>query len=372
MTPDASHHQDALARFRGMGDPLADALVADLQPLGPRGWTMFETALQSGIQAVSDPPQSLGAFFAAVDHVPYWVDWSVMNRASAMVLRANIFGAAVFGCYSVPLFYRLGQGNKPLALTDALINGAVTRGRRTARFVIETCMPFGLLRDAEGFRLTMRIRLLHARTRRTMLAAPGWDLMTDGMPMAQAYTAAMSTFLSAFWLQGLRRIGVPVSAEDAEAVMQLWRYSSYLMGVHPELLFATEHEAVRFIDRLFASEPAPGKSAQLLMRALFDAVPAVLEQPGWRGRTVRKLFQGLAYSLFGAEQAAELGVPRTAWRHARRAVAPAVSVLGMLHFLAPRLARRARLRGTQLWLKVADYSDVDEPLAKKVRDAPMA
>ncbi|WP_374443750.1 oxygenase MpaB family protein [Stella sp.] len=354
--------QDALARFRAMGDPLADALAADLRPLGRHGETMFETALRDGIGAVADPPDSLRALFATVDHVPYWVDWRVMNRASAAVLRANIVGAAVLGCYSVPLFYRLGRGAKPLAMTDALVSGAVRRGRRTARFVIETCFPFGLQRDAEGFRLTLRIRLLHARTRLAMLADPGWDA-ADGVPMAQAYMAAMSAFLSAHWLQGLRRVGVRVPAEDAEAVMQLWRYSSHLMGVHPELLFATEPEAMRFTDRLFASEPPPGPAAQRLMAALFDAVPDVLEQPGWRGRATQRLFQGLAYRLFGPEAAADLGVPRTAWRHAPVVVAPAMAGLGLLQVLAPRLARDARLRGMRLWLQVADYSDVDAAAA---------
>jgi hypothetical protein len=353
------HHEYALARFRDMGDPLADTLVAELQSLGAPGGAMFETALQSGIGAVADAPPALRAFFAAADHVPYWVDWKVMNRASATVLRANIFGAAVLGCYAVPLFYRLGRGTRPLALTDALISGAVRRGRRTARFVIETCMPFGLQREGEGFRLTLRTRLLHARTRLAMLAMPEWDRARDGMPMAQAYTAAMSTFLSAYWLRGLRRIGVRVSADDAEAVMQLWRYSSYLMGVHPELLFATEHEAVRFIERLFATEPAPGDAGPRLMGALLDAVPTVLEQPGWRGRAVQQLFEGLAYALFGADQAAELGVRRTAWRHAPRVVAPAMAGLGLLQLFAPGLARRAQLRGTKLWLQMADYSDVD-------------
>ena len=97
MTGDGSHHADALARFRMLGDPLADALAGDLGALGRPGHAMFETALESGIAAVPDAPASLRAFFAAVDHVPYWVDWKVINRASATVLRANIFGAAVLG-----------------------------------------------------------------------------------------------------------------------------------------------------------------------------------------------------------------------------------------------------------------------------------
>jgi len=358
VIPERSYHEDALARFRATGDPLADALVADLRPLGPRGQAMLQTALQSGIGAVPDPPPSMSAFFASVDHVPDWVDWDVMNRASATVLRANIFGAAVFGCYSTPLFYRLGRGARPLAMTDALVKGAVTRGRRTARFVIETCMPFGLSREGDGFRLTIRIRLLHARTRLALLASPDWDVATDGMPMAQAYVAAMSSFLSAYWLQGLRRIGVRVSDAEAEAVMRLWRYSSYLMGVPSELLFATEHEAIRFVERLFASEPAPGDAARQLTRALLDAVPGVFEQSGWRGRMLQDVFQGLIYASFGAEQAAELGVSRTAWRHVPRLVAPAMAGLSLVQLLAPPLARSARLRGTQLWIRIADYSDV--------------
>lgn len=95
------------------------------------------------------------------------------------------------------------------------------------------------------------------------------------------------------------------------------------------------------------------------MGALFDAVPDVLEEPGWRGRAMQRLFQGLAYRLFGPAKAADLGVPRTAWRHAPRIVAPAMAGLGLLQVVAPRLARDARLRGMRLWLQVADYSDVE-------------
>jgi hypothetical protein len=68
------HQQDALARFRAIGDPLADALVADLERQGPNGRALFETALSEGIGAVADPPQSLVDFFASVDYVPFWVD----------------------------------------------------------------------------------------------------------------------------------------------------------------------------------------------------------------------------------------------------------------------------------------------------------
>jgi ER-bound oxygenase mpaB/B'/Rubber oxygenase, catalytic domain len=222
-------------------------------------------------------------------------------------------------------------------------------------------MPFGLQRESEGFRLTLDIRMLHARTRRAMLNSQDWDIGRDGMPISQAYLAAMSAFLSAFWLQGLRRIGVRVSAEESEAIMQLWRYSSHLLGVDPELLFTTEEEAIRFTERLLASEPPPGEAAKLLMNALFEAIPTVLEQNGWRGRLLQKAFQGLAYTLFGAEQAKELGIPRTIWRHAPRLIAPAMAGLSLLNLLAPPLGTRARLRGTQLWILVADYSDADAP-----------
>ncbi len=358
---------EKLDRFRAMGDPLADAVAVDFATMPDRGAAMLNAALEQGIASVPNAPASLRALFAEIDHVPYWVDFATMSRASSLLLRANVFGVAVLACYSTPLFYRLGQGSRPLSITDALVSGAAQRGRATARFVVETAMPQGLRRDAEGFHMTIRIRMIHAQVRRGLLRAPGWDVAVDGMPVSQTYMAAMSSYLSAGWLHGLRMLGLRVAPEESEALMQLWRYSSHLMGVHPELLMATEQEAMRFIAELDASEKPPGEAAHRLMDALLEAVPSVLGMRGWRARYARRFFEGMARALLGVRSEAEFGLRATCWRHVPMLASPMMAGLRLLTVISPSAARRAQLWGTRLWLSIADYSDVDAPVALSPR-----
>jgi ER-bound oxygenase mpaB/B'/Rubber oxygenase, catalytic domain len=53
---------------------------------------------------------------------------------------------------------------------------------------------------------------------------------------------------SAGVLDGLSRLGYRFSQVEREALVHLWRYAGYLLGVDPELLIADEFEGNRLLD----------------------------------------------------------------------------------------------------------------------------
>src|SRR5689334_518358 len=64
------------------GDPLADAVVADLATRGRRaGQDLVGRAVRDGIDTVPGAPDSLRALFAQLDEVPDWVDHDQLDRA---------------------------------------------------------------------------------------------------------------------------------------------------------------------------------------------------------------------------------------------------------------------------------------------------
>ena len=73
------------------------------------------------------------------------------------------------------------------------MTGRVTTGqgprriRQNTRHFIEIMLPGALDREGEGWKLSVRIRLVHAQVRRLLRAADGWDEAVYGTPISAAH-----------------------------------------------------------------------------------------------------------------------------------------------------------------------------------------
>jgi hypothetical protein len=299
---------ERLRTHRAKMDPLADEAAAVLADCpASLGRQMVTIALEQGIDSVPNAPEPLRALFAQLDSVPLWVEWDELNRGGATTLRCGLFGIGALLCYALPLAYASPEGNKPLALSGRMVDHAHRRIGETGRFVLETCRPGGLDRWASGFKLSVRVRLMHAQVRRALLRSGVWNTQAWGAPINQVDMAGTTLLLSILLLSALRRMGAHFSSEEAHAVIQLWRYSGYLMGVDEELLCASEPEARRLAQLVCWSRTEPDEHSRELVRALFETQ---FETPaGWPRRPLR-LYQGLARALIGDDLADGLSLPR--------------------------------------------------------------
>jgi hypothetical protein len=82
-----------------------------------------------------------------------------------------LFGIVVLLCYALPVAYASPDGNKPIALSGRLVAHTLRRIAETGRFVLETCRADGLQRWSDGFKLTVRVRLMHSQVRQSLLRA---------------------------------------------------------------------------------------------------------------------------------------------------------------------------------------------------------
>lgn len=338
-----------------MGDPLADAAVADLHLMPKAEGDLLHRILEGGIESVPDAPASWKALFHQVDHIPYWVNWKKMNQAAQVFLRAGPLGMLTLGCYVTPLFYRLSRGNKALSFSGDLHKRAARRGRETARFVIETCVPFNLQRQADGFKVTLQVRLIHAHVRAMILKSGHWDWEQYGMPISQSYMAAMNALLSMGWIQGLKHLGFHMRREEEESVIHLWRYSAYLSGIDPELHFGSFSEAQLFWQQILQEEPPPDDDSRQLIDSLLAAIP---EGFGLKGRShalFHSLCRGLAYSMIGKDMGRQLHLQKTPWRFVGVASRRTVPIWRKLDQWVPPVRRWSQYWGTHLWLNHAEY-----------------
>lgn len=305
---------ERLGRALTRGDPDMDRLIDWMVSVGMRkGRGLFETALERGIEAVPDAPAPLRDFFAIYGRRPNWVDEAQLERGAEVMQMSGLVGGwvmrdgALMGGYQSPDF------NRVLVMTGALEKGASRRMAETTGWLL-SCTGFGGMdRLGDGFKATLRVRLIHALVRRHISEKPEWDVIVEGVPINQLDMAATQMAFSIALLQGLKTLGWTMSGKDSRALIHLMRYVGWLMGVEMELQPRDEAEGRRMLYHTLLSVVAPSDtSGRTLARALLDEPLSrpyrVL--PWLRRRWERE--KNLSINLFFIGQAGmdNLGLPR--------------------------------------------------------------
>src|SRR5205823_697063 len=135
----------------------------------------LEEMLAGGAAAAPSAPPALRDFFAETARVPAWVDWTTIDHAGAVLHRAGVLGGLVLGAMSLPLGYASPGGNKPLVFSGRLTEQAPRRLNETSRFVQAVCLPRGMRPGADGLKITLKVRIMHAHVRRMLLRSGKWD-----------------------------------------------------------------------------------------------------------------------------------------------------------------------------------------------------
>jgi hypothetical protein len=302
------------AEFLWRTDPLAEAVMDEFARMPEGEWrALLEVALAQGIEAVPDAPEPLRALFRQLDCPPIWVDRDRCNLGGATFLRCRL-GFVPLALLALPIIYSWPAGNKPLALSGQLVHRASQRLKDTARYVFAVCQPDGLSRFSEGFAMTVRVRLIHAQVRRLLLESGQWRSKAWGAPINQCHMAGTNLMFSVGVLDGLTRLGYRFQREEREALVHLWRYAGYLLGVEHELQIADEFEGHRLLDLMFAFEPQPDDDSRALVDALMQtSFTYVRNFKAARWCSVN-LCYGISRGLIGEDQAAALRFPKTNWK----------------------------------------------------------
>lgn len=146
-------------------------------------------------------------------------------------------------------------------------------------------------------------------------------------------------------LDGLSRLGYRFDRVEREALVHLWRYAGYLLGVDHELLIADEFEGNRLLNLMFDFEPEPDDDSRALvdalMRTSFDYVRGFKA-----GRCCSvNICYGMSQALIGDEHAKALGYPKTSWRWLVPTVRPATWMVETARIYSSRVQKLATVAG---------------------------
>lgn len=315
---------ESLMREIGVGFTRVDEAGARLAAaIGTRGpervsHAQFQAALRGGVQ--DDTPAAIREFLAVVTPAPDWVDWDTVNEGARVYRRLGRNAGDVLLQLSLIGGYRFGGPTDLLVETGGLV-GDMTRRRlaETQHWTMLVTEHDALRPGAPGWCATLHVRLMHAMVNRRFAGDPAWDSARWGEPINQSDQASTLCLFSGTVLIGVRALGVPVTDRDAAAIMHLWRYVGWLMGVDEQWLFASEREQYAFSYHLLLAQDGQTEAGRQLSQSIVAIQPSLDFEtwPAWqRGYAPRRLLSMMTLFL-GPASMRELGLPvRIPWAFA--------------------------------------------------------
>ena len=294
-----------------VGDPLADALMDDLSRMKRADSDrLIEAGIeQRGEDLLHDAPESFRAFFREVEEIPPWVDFEKFQAGTRFFYHAGKIVLAAFTGGTLVEGFSTNIA-KSFQITGRVRDQGVRRLRQNNRHMIEIFLPDGLRRYGDGWKLSVRVRLVHAQVRRLLASSPDWNEDAWGVPLSGAHIGYAIAQFSSRTLYHLHRLGVRCNHEERRSFMDVWRYTGYLMGVPENILYDT-HEAAGEVIRIGRMcEPVPGFESVIMANALINSAPVVADvsDPVARRGLVKYIYK-VSRAMIGKEMADQLNFP---------------------------------------------------------------
>lgn len=304
---------DAYLRHTWIGDPDLDPVVEDVADLaGDQLQRAIRAGIEQDAEALSQAPRSLRHFFEDKVGPPPWLDFEAhapavraFNVNAANVLVAFVCGVLIEG-FSTLI-------SKSFATTGRVLNPESARRRlmQNNRHLMEVFFPGGMEREGDGWKLSTRLRFVHARVRHLLAHSGAWDVEHYGTPISAAHLGLATTVFSMRLLEHAALVGAVFNEDEEASVMQVWRYAGTVMGVPESILFVDRDHARRIFEIAHLCEPEPDSDAARMANALIGAIPLTAGIEGEREqRKVMKLAYRLSRSLIGNELADQLEFPK--------------------------------------------------------------
>ena len=294
-----------------IGDPLGEEMTDDLSKFNPEEASiLIQSAMDNeGEEALREAPASLRKFFKEAETLPEWLDYSafapgvrMFHRNSQVILAAFVAGVLIEGfTTNIAMSF---------FITGRLRDQGVRRLGQNNRHMIEIFLPGGLYRDGDGWKLSVRIRLVHAQLRHLLNRSEEWDTEAWGAPISAAHLGYAISAFSARLLKHMKTLGAQYNDEEYDSFMAVWRYSGYLMGIPETILFRDADEALRLWEIALTCEPDSPLESVVMAHSLVNSAPLIA------GRTepaARRELAGYVYrvsrGLIGNEFADSLMYP---------------------------------------------------------------
>lgn len=248
--------------------------------------------------------------FEELSTVPSWVDFDTINRGAAYCQRCGTSALSVLRNYCLMGGYESSAINKPLIFTQALHKGAVKRLSDTIDFWMYVTTTDGLRPKQAGVFSAMTTRIIHSYSRLEIEKNPDWKNDLWGKPINLWDMIATNLGFSIAFMDGLSKLQLAPTNEELEAVLHLWKYVGYLIGIPPELLPDTGEQAAKELYIWSKTQRGIDQDSKDLAWALYDEPQRVkFTNNSFMKWFVQKTNIGYNEVLLGTESRSALGLP---------------------------------------------------------------
>src|SRR5438270_676860 len=105
---------DHMVRMLAVGDPLADAVIVEMDALGRDGRHILNAGLADGLESLTERPPAITALLRQLETMPAWVDPDMLGRGEVVALSVSPFWyllcaipSALVHTYASPAIARL-------------------------------------------------------------------------------------------------------------------------------------------------------------------------------------------------------------------------------------------------------------------------
>ena len=301
---------DNYIRHTRIGDPVLDPIMEELSSLPPADLHRFIGAgLEQQEEVLRKAPKILRDFIESLDEPPPWLDYDAFRPGIRafhanvdLMLTAFVTGVLVEGFSTLIA--------KSFSITER-VSSTTRRLQQNNRHMMDIFFPGGLYRENDGWKLSTRIRFIHARIRSLMNTSEDWNHEAWGTPVSAAHLGFAISVFSKRLLEYSLQVGARFSQEERESVLAVWRYAGYLMGIPETILYTTAAEAEEIYKISYLCEPPPDSASITVANGLIRAIPSVagVTEPA-EVKKLTELAYRLSRALIGNELAIRFEFPR--------------------------------------------------------------
>ena len=311
----ASRIDPALARHYALGtmvgDPPADRVIRDLARVVPadRIHATIAACMNSDGELPPEAPESLRELIAHARRLPSWYDREVVRLAgrafarNATLILLSLVSAAIVEGFSTRI-------SRSFRVRGRLTDNGLQRLSQNNRQLFEQFLPRGMEPGADGWRATLRIRLIHAQSRRLISEFDDWPSAELGIPLHASHMALGCAAFSGRLMHHAMRLGGDLTADEREAYVHVWRWAAELLGVPEQLAFVDMASALRLFEIASLCEPPADYDSIIMANSIINSAPLVLgyTAPAIRRKWAARLYK-ISRALIGDEAAESLAYP---------------------------------------------------------------
>lgn len=308
-----------LDELRRQTDPLADQAVASFlatRSLGEINY-IFQAMRSDDQPILAGAPESLQEFVRQTDVLPPDLDLARLERASEVFLRHAATACTVLLASSLPNGYAAPCLTHVLMISRDLQKEPFKRLMGVVQLLVNVTSRGAFAPGGLALVTAQKLRLLHAGVRAIVPhRRPGYAARY-GPPVNHEDMLATLMGFSYLVIDGLRKLELPLTEQEAEDYYYLWRVYALLMGIHPEgapfddsFVPRTVEEAAAFYasyTRRQFTGPEENPGGVLLAQENLDMMVSLIPRP-FRHTELHLAPQIAMAELLGPEGMARVGI----------------------------------------------------------------